>query len=57
MKKQEHLKKKEQYMLQVKNLKKEYITGDLKQIALDDVSINFRENEFVAILGPSGRTI
>ena len=44
-------------MLQVKNLKKEYITGDLKQIALDDVSRNFRENEFVAILGPSGRAI
>ena len=41
-------------MLQVKNLKKEYKTGDLEQIALNDVSINFRQNEFVAILGPSG---
>ena len=41
-------------MLQVKNLKKEYVTGDLTQAALNDVSINFRKNEFVAILGPSG---
>lgn len=41
-------------MLQVKNLKKEYITGDLKQTALDNVSIDFRNSEFVAILGPSG---
>ena len=41
-------------MLQVKNLKKEYKTGDLEQVALNDVSINFRQNEFVAILGPSG---
>ena len=41
-------------MLQVKNLKKEYKTGDLEQVALNDVSINFRKNEFVAILGPSG---
>jgi ABC-type lipoprotein export system ATPase subunit/ABC-type antimicrobial peptide transport system permease subunit len=41
-------------MLQVKNLKKEYVTGDLTQSALNDVSINFRKNEFVAILGPSG---
>ena len=41
-------------MLQVKNIKKEYVTGELKQTALDDVSLNFRDNEFVAILGPSG---
>lgn len=41
-------------MLQVKNIKKEYVTGDLVQTALDDVSLNFRDNEFVAILGPSG---
>ncbi|MDR1735142.1 MAG: ABC transporter ATP-binding protein/permease [Oscillospiraceae bacterium] len=41
-------------MLQIKDIQKEYITGDLKQIALDGVSLNLRDNEFVAILGPSG---
>ena len=41
-------------MLTIKNIKKQYITGDLKQTALNDVSLNFRDNEFVAILGPSG---
>ncbi|MBR7084599.1 MAG: ABC transporter ATP-binding protein, partial [Oscillospiraceae bacterium] len=41
-------------MLQIKNIRKQYITGDLVQTALDDVSLNFRDNEFAAILGPSG---
>lgn len=41
-------------MLQVKNISKKYVTGDLTQIALNDVSVSFRDNEFVAILGPSG---
>ncbi len=41
-------------MLQLSNVRKSYTTGDFTQVALDDVSINFRENEFVAILGPSG---
>ena len=41
-------------MLQVKNIYKEYKTGNLVQKALDDVSLNLRDNEFVAILGPSG---
>ena len=41
-------------MLQIKHIKKEYCTGDLTQTALADVSINLRDNEFVAILGPSG---
>ncbi len=41
-------------MLQVKNICKEYRTGSLVQKALDHVSLNLRENEFVAILGPSG---
>ena len=41
-------------MLQVKNIKKEYVTGDLTQTALDNVSLSFRDSEFVAILGPSG---
>lgn len=41
-------------MLQVKNICKQYKTGSLIQKALDHVSLNFRDNEFVAILGPSG---
>lgn len=41
-------------MLQIKNVCKQYRTGDLVQKALDGVSLNLRENEFVAILGPSG---
>ena len=41
-------------MLQIKNISKTYKTGDLVQTALDNVSLNLRDNEFVAILGPSG---
>lgn len=41
-------------MLQIKNVYKEYRTGSLVQKALDNVSLNLRDNEFVAILGPSG---
>lgn len=41
-------------MLQLKHISKEYRTGTLVQKALDDVSLNLRDNEFVAILGPSG---
>ena len=41
-------------MLQIKNISKQYRTGELVQNALNDVSLNFRDNEFVAILGPSG---
>ncbi|MCD7761381.1 MAG: ABC transporter ATP-binding protein, partial [Clostridiales bacterium] len=41
-------------MLQLKGINKTYRTGDLVQTALDDVSLNLRDNEFVAILGPSG---
>ncbi len=41
-------------MLQIKNIHKEYKTGNLVQKALDNVSLNLRDNEFVAILGPSG---
>lgn len=41
-------------MLQVKEISKEYITGDLHQKALNGVSLTLRDNEFVAILGPSG---
>ena len=41
-------------MLQIQHICKEYRTGNLVQKALDDVSLNLRDNEFVAILGPSG---
>ena len=41
-------------MLQIKNISKTYKTGDLVQRALNRVSLNLRDNEFVAILGPSG---
>ena len=41
-------------MLQIKNISKQYKTGDLVQDALKDVSLNFRDNEFVSVLGPSG---
>lgn len=41
-------------MLTIKNIRKKYVTGDLTQTALDDVSLSFRDNEFVAVLGPSG---
>lgn len=41
-------------MLELRGVTKVYVTGGLKHKALDDVSINFRTSEFVAILGPSG---
>ena len=41
-------------MLQIKDIHKEYRTGNLVQRALDGVSLRLRDNEFVAILGPSG---
>ena len=41
-------------MLTVSNISKVYKTGTLVQKALDDVSLSFRDTEFVAVLGPSG---
>ncbi len=41
-------------MLQIRDIRKQYVTGDLVQTALDGVSLNLRDNEFVAILGSSG---
>ena len=41
-------------MLEIKKISKFYESEDFKQRALDNVSISFRENEFVSILGPSG---
>ncbi len=42
------------FMLELKNIKKSYKTGDFIQHALKGVDLKFRTNEFVAILGPSG---
>ena len=41
-------------MLEIKKVSKVYETAGFKQKALDNVSIKFRENEFVSILGQSG---
>lgn len=41
-------------MLELKNITKSYTTGDFTQQALKDVSLKFRQSEFVAVLGPSG---
>ena len=41
-------------MLELKNIKKSYKTGDFIQHALKGVNLKFRKNEFVAVLGPSG---
>ena len=41
-------------MLELKNIKKSYTTGELTQVALNNVNLKFRESEFVSILGPSG---
>ena len=41
-------------MLQLKNITKDYKVGDEKVHALKGVSIDFRESEFVSILGQSG---
>lgn len=41
-------------MLSLRNICKKYVTGEINQIALDNVSLDLRDNEFVSILGPSG---
>ena len=41
-------------MLQLKDIRKSYTTGDFTQVALNGISITFRDNEFAAILGTSG---
>lgn len=41
-------------MLELREIAKSYVTSALTQVALDDVSVTFRDNEFVAILGASG---
>ena len=41
-------------MLKLTNITKTYITGDLRQQALDGISVSFRKSEFVSVLGQSG---
>lgn len=41
-------------VIETKNLKKIYSQGDIKVNALNDVSVNFKQGEFTAIVGPSG---
>ena len=41
-------------MLRLNDIKKTYVTGDLKVEALKGINLSFRSSEFVAILGPSG---
>ena len=41
-------------MLELKNIKKDYISSDTKVSALKGIDITFRKHEFVSILGPSG---
>ena len=41
-------------MLQLKNITKEYQSGDTKVMALKGIDIEFRDSEFVSILGQSG---
>ena len=41
-------------MLELKNIKKSYKTGDFIQHALNGIDLKFRKNEFVSILGASG---
>ncbi len=41
-------------MLQMKDVVKEYVSGNIRSLALDHVDLRFRDSEFVAVLGPSG---
>ncbi len=41
-------------MLELRHLKKYFHVGNTTTKALDDVSLSFRDKEFVSILGPSG---
>ena len=50
----QHLRKAPYRMLELRNISKKYVSQSFTQVALDDVSLSFRDNEFVAVLGPSG---
>jgi len=42
------------FLIELKNIKKVFENGDVKTIAVKDVSFSVKEGEFVAIMGPSG---
>ena len=44
-------------MISLSHIFKTYKTGGREVKAINDISLAFRKNEFVAILGPSGRAI
>lgn len=41
-------------LINIKNLKKEYVTGDVVTPVLKDINFKIDQGEFVAIMGPSG---
>ena len=41
-------------MIEIRNVVKDYVAGDMVVKALKGININFRDSEFVSILGPSG---
>ena len=41
-------------MLELNDITKDYLSGDMKVHALKGINLEFRKNEFVSILGPSG---
>jgi putative ABC transport system ATP-binding protein len=41
-------------LINIKNLKKDYVTGDVVTPVLDNINFKVEEGEFVAIMGPSG---
>lgn len=41
-------------MLRLENISKTYVIGEFRQNALDNISVEFRQAEFVTVLGPSG---
>jgi putative ABC transport system ATP-binding protein len=41
-------------IIEIKNIKKEYIMGDQLIAALKDISLSIEKNEYVALMGPSG---
>ena len=41
-------------MIEIDGVSKEFAKGERRVLALDDISLDVAEREFVAILGPSG---